>query len=44
MGRVMRLWVEAKADKGRGAEEGQTATKQLLGAAGLPCVIYCSTG
>lgn len=27
-----------------GAAEGQTATKQLLGSAGLPCVIYCSTG
>lgn len=32
-----------EADEG-GAAEGQTATKQLLGSAGLPCVIYCSTG
>lgn len=46
MGSVMRFM-------GRGAAmqavpwdgvEGQTATKQLLGSAGLPCVIYYSAG
>lgn len=53
MGRVIRLRVEAAGaggGKGRGMRdeggvvEGQTATKQLLGSTGLPCVIYCSTG
>lgn len=46
-----RCWYERKSGCCRattagdeGAVVGQSATKQLLSSAGLPCVIYCSTG
>lgn len=47
MARVTGLWVEAAGRAktvDKGAVAGQTATKQLLSSAGLPCIIYYSTG